>query len=75
MNVFVKTLKFSPLKLGSFFRCKEILPKSFQSYVVYQFTCKAFYIGETKRHLRTRIKEHLGKDKKPHIYSHLQEKP
>ena len=25
--------------------------------------------------MNTRIEEHLGKDKKPHIYSHLQENP
>ena len=70
-------IAFSPLKLSSFFSCKDTLPKSLQSYVVYQFTCaecKACYIGETKRHLNTRIEEHLGKDKKFHIYSHLQEK-
>ena len=66
----------SPLKLSSFFSCKDTLPKSLQSYVVYQFTCagcKACYIGETKRHLNTRLEEHLGMDKKSHIYSHLQE--
>ena len=48
------------------------------SLVVYQLTCggcKACYIGETKRHLNARIEEHLGKDKKSHIYSHLQENP
>ena len=69
-------IAFSPLKLSSFFSCKDTLPKSLQSYVVYQFTCagcKACYVGETKRHLNTRIEEHLGKDKKSHIYSHLQE--
>ena len=68
-------IAFSPLKLKS---CKDTLPKSLQSYVVYQFTCagcKACYIGETKCHLNTRIEEHLGKDKKSHIYSHLQENP
>ena len=71
-------IAFSPLKLSSFFSCKDTLPKSLQSYVVYQFTCagcKACYVGETKRHLNTRIEEHLGKDKKSHIYSHLQENP
>ena len=69
-------IAFWPLKLSRFFSCKETLSKSLQSYVVYQFTCagcKACYIGETKRHLNTRIEEHLGKDKKSHIYSHLQE--
>ena len=65
-----------PLKLSGFFSSKGTLPKSLQTYVVYQFTCggcKAYYIGETKRHLNTRIEEHLGNDKKSHIYSHLQE--
>ena len=67
-----------PLKLSRFFSFKDALPKSLQPYVVYPFTCagcKACYIGETKRHLNTRIEEHLGKDKKSHIYSHLQENP
>ena len=71
-------IAFSPLKLSSCFICKVTVPKSFQFYVVYQFTCagcKACYIGETKRHLNTRTEEHLGKDKKSHIYSKLQENP
>ena len=65
-----------PLKLRSFFSYKDTLPKSLQSYVVYQFTCagcKACCIGGTKRTLNTRIEKYLGKDKKSHIYSHLQE--
>ena len=69
---------FSQLKPISFFSCKDTLPKSLQSYVVYQFTCagcEACYIGDTKRHLNTRIEDHLGKDKRSHIYSHLQENP
>ena len=37
--------------------------------------CKTCCIDETKRHLDTRIEEHLGKDKKSHIYSHLHEVP
>ena len=50
-------IAFSPLKLSSFFICKVTVPKSFQFYVCYQFTCvgcKACYIRETKRHLSTR---------------------
>ena len=50
------SIAFSPLKLRSIFSYKDTLPKSLQSYVVYQFTCagcKVFYIGETKRHLLT----------------------
>ena len=69
---------FSPLKIGSFFSCKDSIPKFLQSYVVYQFTCAGYnacYIGETKRHLKTRIEEHLGKDKNSQILKHLQENP
>ena len=71
-------IKFSRLKLNSFSSCKNTLPKSLYSNVVHQFTCtecNACNTGETKRHLSTRIEEHLGKDKKSHIYSPLQENP
>ena len=67
---------FSPLKIGSFFSCKDSISKFLQSYVVYQFTCagcNACYIGKTKRHLKTRFEEHFGKDKNSHILRHLQE--
>ena len=69
---------FSQLKIGSFFSCKDSIPKFLQSYVVYQFTCagcNACYIGKTKRHWKTRIEEHLGKDKNSQILKHLQENP
>ena len=69
---------FSPLKIGSFFSCKNSIPKSLQSYVVYQLTCagcNAYYIGETKRHLKTINEEHLGKEKNLKILKHLQENP
>ena len=55
-----------------FFSCKDTLPKSLQSCVVYQFTC-ACYIGETKQHLNTGIEKHLGKDKN-FIYIHTSKK-
>ena len=70
------SITFSLIKLSSFFSCKDNLPKSRQSYIVYQFIyagCKVCYIGETKHHLNTRIEEHFGKNNKSHIYSHLQE--
>ena len=70
-------MAFLPLKLSSFFSCKDTLSIFFHSYVFYHFTCtgcKACYIGETKRHLNTRIEQHLGKDKKSHIYIHTSKK-
>ena len=71
-------IAFLSLKLSSFFSVKDTLSKSIQSYVFYQFPwagCKACYTGETKRDLNTRTEKHLGKDKKSHVYSHLQENP
>ena len=71
-------IAFSPLKLSSFFSCKDTIPKSLWSYVVYQFICAgctACFVGETKHPLSTRIEEHLGKDKNSHICSHLEGNP
>ena len=53
---------------------KDPIPKFLKSFVVYKFVCpgcNACYIGETTRHLSTRIKEHLETDKKSHIFAHL----
>ena len=65
---------FSPFKVGDLFSVKESEPKYLRSFVVYRFTCSgcnASYIGETTRHLSTRIKEHLEIDSKSHIFKHL----
>ena len=54
-----------------------MIPKDLQSYVVYKFTCgccNASYIGETSRHLSTRVKEHLESDKESAVYKHLHAK-
>jgi Reverse transcriptase (RNA-dependent DNA polymerase) len=68
-------LIFVSFKSGSYFSLKDPLPKCLQSGVIYKFVCagcNACYIGESSRHLKTRIDEHLGKDKSSHIYKHLQ---
>ena len=52
---------------------KDPTPKFLKSFVVYKFVClgyNACYIGETTRHLPTRIKEHLETEKKSHIFAH-----
>ena len=52
------------------------LPNALRSFVVYKFLCARFqscYIGETRRHLSTRIKEYLLTDKKSHKMKHLLE--
>ena len=67
---------FSSFKISSFFSMKDSVPLDLRSCVVYKFvcaSCKADYIGRTKRHLSTRIKEHLETDKKSHVYKHLDE--
>ena len=55
---------------------KGSVPFDLRSYVVYKFvrgSCKADYIGRTKQHLSTRIKEHFEIDKNSHVYKHLNE--
>ena len=76
-NTSVK-LVFSPFKLQDLFSSKDFLPVALKSFVVYKFTCagcQSCYIGETKHHLPTRIKEHLQTDTKSHILQHLNENP
>ena len=56
------------------FNVKDPIPSSLKYFVVYKFVCpgsNACYIGETTRHLSTRIKEHLETDKKSNIFAHL----
>ena len=46
------------------FKFKDTIPHNLQSSVVYLFTCascRAAYIGKRKRHLMSRIHEHLGR--------------
>ena len=43
-------------------RLKPVTPKELSSRVIYQFTCSscnACYVGQTSRHLKTRVNEHL----------------
>ena len=50
-------------RISSFFPFKNKVPKLMRSGVVYPFKCRccsASYVGQTTRHLPTRISEHLG---------------
>ena len=50
-------------RISSFFPFKDKVPKYLRSSVVYLFKCRccsASYVGQTTRHLHTRISEHLG---------------
>ena len=58
------------------FSVKDPVPVEFRSNVVYKFTCascNSCYVGETSRHLSTRIREHLNRDRTSHIFQHLQQ--
>ena len=51
------------VRLSSFFRFKDAIPKYLQSGLVYRFKCggcNTTYYGKTKRHFKVRICEHLG---------------
>ena len=56
-------LSFAPLRISSFFPFKNKVPKFLRSGVVYLFKCRccsASYVGQTTRHLHTRVSEHLS---------------
>ena len=74
-NIEIK-LAFSSFKIGRMFSVKDPFPLDLRSRVVYKFTCagcNACYIGETSRHLSTRVREHLSRDRNSHIFQHLQQ--
>ena len=53
----------SSCRLSSFFRFKDRPSKDLISGVVYKFSCgscNTSYIGQTKRHLKVRMSEHMG---------------
>ena len=75
---FIKILSIkivlTPFKVADMFNVKDPIPKFLKSFVVYKFVCpacNACYVGETTRHLSTRIKEHLERYKKSHIFAYL----
>ena len=68
-------LVFNSFKIKSYFSYKDPIPDDLESFLVYKFTCascSSSYIGETCRHFKARIEEHIKKDNKSHIFKHLQ---
>jgi len=59
-----------PKKLSSIIRTgKDMLPLNMRTNVIYKIDCmdcNACYVGQTKRHFKTRIKEHKNDIKKKH---------
>ena len=67
-------LVFTSVKLRQTLTYKDSHPSALSSKVVYNFvcaSCNASYVGQMHRHVKTRIDEHFGKDKKLHLYQHL----
>ena len=67
-------LAFSSFKIKNLITVKDCVPRSLRSCVVYKFICagcNSVYIGETSRHVSTRVREHLFTDKNSHIFKHL----
>ena len=58
-NLTIK-LAFSSFEIKHLIKIKDSVPRSLQSCVVYKFTCvgcTSVYVGETCRHISTRIRE------------------
>ena len=67
-------LVFNSFKIKNYFSYKDPIPDDLKSFLVYKFTCascSSSYIGETCRHFKTRIEEHIKKDNKSHIFKYL----
>ena len=67
-------LVFNSFKVKNCFLYKDLIPNDFKSFLVYKFicaSCSSSYIGETCRHFKTRIEEHIKEDNKCHIFKHL----
>ena len=61
-------------KCRNYFSNKSKTPLCIKANLVYQFKChkcEALYIGETSRHLRTRIAEHTQSSRNSSILSHI----
>ena len=76
-NIDVK-LAFSSFKIGDMFGVKDPILRGLRTCVVYKFlcaSCYACYVGETRRHLSTRVREHLISNGTSHIFRYLHNFP
>ena len=59
-----KIILVNSFRIGSLFKCKDVLPKVLRSNVIYEFSCgqcpSQVYLGCTSRCLGVRISEHEG---------------
>lgn len=62
-SVKVNVILSSKYRLSSVFKFKDKIPDDLRSHILYKFSCtscNAKYIGETTRHLKVRLSEHLA---------------
>ena len=62
-NLNIRFVFRSSTRISSFFPFKDKVPKFLRCGVVYLFKCRccsASYVGQTTRHLHSRVSEHLG---------------
>ena len=72
-NVNIK-LVFNSFEIKNYLTYKDPIPNDLKSFLVYKFTyasCSSSCNGETCRHFKTRIEEHIKKDNKSHIIKRL----
>ena len=70
-EIFKITFVFTSFKNKNYFSYKDLILDGLKSFLVYKLTCagcSSSYIGETSRHFKTRIEEHMKKDNKFHIF-------
>ena len=66
-------LAFNSFKIKNYFAYKDPIPNNLKYFLVCKFTCASWsssYVGETCRHFKTRIDEHIKNDNKSHIFQH-----
>ena len=61
-------------KRSNSFSFKDATLYFLKSFLVYKFIFARCNIGENCRHFKTRIDEHIKKDKKSHVFQHLRTK-
>ena len=64
-------LAFTSFKIKNYFSYQGPVPDCLKSFLIICASCSSSNIGETCRHFKTRIEEHIKKDNKSHIFKHL----
>ena len=63
LPTYIYSLCLSSYMQTDFFPFKDQIPFAMRSHVVYKYKCQccgALYVGQTRRHIQTRISEHMG---------------